>query len=381
MRLTPVGIGAARAGGKRFPFDPFPATMQFFGPHGPGEGVVMISGSVVFYKIASTCLIIFVGFLARRMKLLPENSLSVMSRFTMNVALPAYIVFYMPSTISMETLSRHWFFPVLGAFLIFASDMFGYGCAKIWSDGGGIGTFRMLVGFPNWMFMALAVCEPLFGDDGIRMVLLYNLGIMTYLWSFGMTSFRPGIGFWDTVKHLVLNIQMMANIVGVAIALFFPVFRGMEQLGSAELAAMPLHLGLLTPIWETVYFLGMTALPMSIFQIGVLLGAPSAATPEEKRRDNRDLAIVSALRLLAAPLISIGMLAALVKLGVSLTFNEFVISAIVMAMPAAVLCVTATETYGGRSRLAARGILWTTIASLGTAPVLTWVAQAVYAWL
>lgn len=341
----------------------------------------MISGSVVFYKIASTCLIIFVGFLARRMKLLPENSLSVMSRYTMNIALPAYIVFYMPSTISTETLATHWFFPILGALLVFVSDMFGYGCAKLWSREGGVGTFRMLVGFPNWVFMALAVCEPIFGDDGVRVVLLYNVGIMIYLWSFGMTSFRSGVGFWGVAKHLVLNIQMISNFVGIIIALCFPVFRGMEKLGSAELADLPVYLGILTPVWETVYLLGLTALPLSIFQIGVLLGAPTVATDEEKRRENRDLVVVSVLRLLVAPLISIGVLVVVVKLGFFLTFNEFVISAIVMAMPAAVLCITATETYGGCSLLAARGILWTTIASLGTAPILTWVAQVVHRWL
>ncbi len=333
----------------------------------------MISGAVVFYKIASTCLLILVGYIARRMKLLPEISVSVFSKHIMYVAMPCFIIYYMPATISMDTLAANWFFPLIGVYCILGSDLFGYITARLWARPGDGGTFRQLVGLPNWVFMALAVCEPMFGDDGVRVVLLYNLAIMFYFWSFGMSSFRAGVSAKETAKQLFLNPQNIANVIGFIIALCFPLVKGMELLSSRELAAMPIWQGVITPFWETIYLCGSTALPLSIIQIGLILGEPKKEG-EVILHDNRTLGLTVVLRLLVAPVISVFLLLVLCWLGVPLTENEFVISAIIMAMPAAVLCITAAEVYGGNTILAARGVLWSTVFSLATAPILTYIA-------
>ncbi len=339
----------------------------------------MISGSVVFYKIATTCLLILVGYLARRMKLLPENSVTVLSKYIMYLALPSYFVYHMQSSISMETLGANWYFPLVGILLLSLCDLFGFATAVLWAGPGERGTFRILVGLPNWIFMAMAVCEPLFGADGVRVILLYNVGVMFYFWSFGMTSFRSGVGWWRVFRQLFLNLQILANLFGFALALFVPILRGMDKLGSERLAALPWYLGVLTPFWETLTLLGSTALPLSILQIGLMLGTPRAeGLPEPIGR--RSLVLSTGLRLLAAPVLSILTLVLICRLGVPLTLNEFVISVIVMSMPAAVLCLTVAEVYGGATRLAAQGVLWGTLASLATAPLLTWLAQLAYRW-
>ena len=338
----------------------------------------MASSAVVFYKIATTCLLILVGYIAKRMKLLPEISVSVISKFIMFLALPSYFIFHMPSCISLDTLDANWFFPLFGAFLIFGADMFGYLSDRLFAAPGERGTFRMLVALPNWVFMALAVCEPLFPGDGVRVVLLYNVGIMFYFWSFGMTSFRSGEGWRTILRQLFLNTQTVAIAIGVVMALSFPALRGMEKLSSPELAALPWYVGIVTPLWETIYLIGGTALPLSILQIGLLLGTSREKDPLAGQEGNRSLILSTLLRLLVAPLLSIACLVVLCRLGVPLTFNEFVISVIVMSMPAAVLCLSVAEVYGGAVRLSARGILWGTLASLLTAPLLTWLAETAY---
>ncbi len=338
----------------------------------------MISGSVVFYKIATTCLLIFVGYIARRMQLVPENSLSVFSKFVVNFALPCYIVFNMPTSISRDTLSAYWFYPLIGVALIAGADLFGYATARIWALGSELPTFRMLVGIPNWIFMGLAVCEPLFGATGVRVVLLFNMGIMMYVWSFGMTSFRGGVG-WHMVKALFVNPQMIASAVGLVLALSLPRLADLHHITTMELAAMPIHHGIFTPFWETIQLVGITALPLSIIQIGILLGAPLKLSREEWRKDNRSLWITSGLRLLAAPVLSILMLVVLLRLGLGFDYAEYMTSAIVMAMPAAVLCISISDVYGGNSLLAARGILWTTIVGLATTPLMVKIADFAYA--
>ena len=339
----------------------------------------MISGSVVFYKIATTCLLIVVGFLARRMQLLPEISVSILSKFIVYLALPCYMIFYMPTSISPATLGLYWYFPLLGALLVAVNDCFGYLAARLWAGPGERATFRVLVGLPNWIFMALAVCEPLFKEDGVRVVVLYNAGIMFYIWTFGMTSFRTAAGWREVLRQLFLNTQTVALAVGFVLAMLFPFLRGMERLGSEELAALPFHIGVFTPLWETVSLVGGTALPLSIVQIGLLLGEPKRG--DETRVDGRSLSLTIVLRLLVSPVLILGVLYLACRLGVPLTRTEFVVSAIIMSMPAATLCLTVAEVYSGATRLAAQAILWGTVASLLTAPLATRAAQEVVSWL
>lgn len=337
----------------------------------------MVSGTVVFYKIATTCLLILVGYIGRRMKLLPEISISVISRYLLYIALPCYLVYYMPASVSRETLGRYWYFPFLGAGLLAASDLFGYCTARIWAGPGEMATFRILVGVPNWMFMALAVIEPLFPVEGVRVVLLFNVGITFYLWTFGMTSFRPAIGWRRLLRELFLNTQTVALLVGFALAMLFPFLRGMEKLGSDELAALPVYLGIVTPVWETVYRVSETALPLSILQIGLILGEPRR---EAAAGGGRSLRLAIALRLLAAPALLLAVLWVVYRLGAPLSGGEFVAAAIVLAMPSGVTAISVADVYGGSVRLAARVVLWSTVASMFTAPLMTFAAQWVYGW-
>lgn len=335
----------------------------------------MASSVVVFYKIATTCLLIFVGYIGRRMKLLPEISTNVISRYLLYIALPCYLIYYMPSSVSRDTLGEYWHFPLLGAGLLGVSDLCGCLAARLWARPGERATFRFLVAVPNWMFMALAVCEPLFGEDGVRMVLLFNVGITFYIWTLGMTGFRAAVGWRQLMRELFLNTQTVSVAIGFALAMFFPFLRGMEKLGSRELAALPLYLGVATPVWETIFLVSETALPLSIIQIGLILGDMRKG---EEGGQGRSLLLTIGLRLIAAPAVIIAVLAAYCRLIVPLSASEFVASAIIMAMPAGVVSLSVSDMYGGAVRLAARTILWSTLASLVTAPFVTWAAQWIY---
>lgn len=338
----------------------------------------MISGSVVFYKIATTCLLIFAGIAVRRARLLPEATIAVISKYLLLIAMPAYIVFYMPESISYDSLHLYWHYPAVGFVLIAVTDLFALGSARLLARPDQFATFRCLVGWPNWVFMALAVCEPLFGADGIRVVMLFNLGISLYVWSFGMTSFRVGGTVGQIVWKLFFNMQSGSLLVGLALALAFPWLRGLERLTPDQLAVLPWRLGVVVPVWETIFLIGRTALPLSIFQIGLQLGALSSSRGEAG--DPRSVILVSALRLLGAPVLTLAALFVVRRLGVPFDLPEFVTANLIYAMPTAVTCLAIVEVYGGAARLSAETILATSIASLATAPIVTWAAQQVYRW-
>lgn len=337
----------------------------------------MLSGSVIFYKIASMCLLIFVGFLARRMKLVPENSLTALSHYILSVATPAFILSNMPQTISLETVSSYWYFPALGAGLVAFCDLFAWASARLMVRPAERPTFRFLAAFPNWMFLAMAVIEPLFAADGVRVVLLFNVGITGYIWSFGLTGFKEGFG-WHMVKNIFLNLQVVATVAGVGLALAVPFLATAHGMPAAELARLPVHLGAVTTVWEAVTLIGSTALPLSIFQIGLrLAGTEGGRTVAEltERADNRALVACSATRLILAPILVVFALVILARLGLPLTESEFLVSAIIFAMPTAVASLVVTDVYGGDTLLAARAVLWMTLASMGTVPLVGWLAQ------
>lgn len=337
----------------------------------------MASGMTVFYSILSICLLIFVGFIARRMKLVPENSLSALSGFFLDVATPCYIATNMVRTVSRDTLGDSWRFVLLGFLLIALSDLIGLVSSRLWSPLAERPTFRYIIAVPNWLFLGMAVCEPLFGDAGARVVLLFNFSVTIYIWTLGMTGFRGGLG-GNAVKELVLNTQIIATLAGLALALAFPFLGAVRTLPAAEAAGLPLYLGLTASVWNTVEILGGTALPLSIFSIGLRLAAPQGAVVREKRPGNRSLLVTSAIRLLVAPAICLAVLLACFRLGFTMSQAEFVSAALIMSMPTAVASLAVAEVYGGSTLLAARAILWMTVASLFTVPAMTRLALFVH---
>ncbi|MDR3211273.1 MAG: AEC family transporter [Planctomycetota bacterium] len=350
----------------------------------------MPSEAVIFYKLVAMSLLIFVGFIARRMKLLPENSFTVLSHYILSIATPFYVMVYMSRTVSRDSILNYWHFPLLAFLLLALSDLISILAAYSLSRPATRPTYRFLAAIPNWMFFPLVICEPLFGMDGVRVVLLFNLGITLYVWSFGMTWFHPGFG-WGALRDLILNRQIIATALGILIALFIPQLRDLHNLGVAELTSLPLHLGLLASVWEAVTLVGGTCLSISIFQIGVRLAAndrnepaslpisrrlsPASVRANAKLRKGewagyRQLVSASLVRLVVTPLLIILVLILLRRLGLNLTPSEYLVTLIVFSQSPAVAGLSVADVFGGDSLLAARAIVWMTLASLVTVPLM-----------
>jgi len=47
-------------------------------------------------------------------------------------------------------------------------------------------TFVFLAAIPNWIFLPLPIVEAMYGDAGVRTLLLGNVGAQLMLWSFGV---------------------------------------------------------------------------------------------------------------------------------------------------------------------------------------------------
>ena len=76
--------------------------------------------------------------------------------------------------------------PLLCGLLIFIAYFAGLLLAPVFSGKAQRNTFIFLTAIPNWIFLPLPIVQALYGDTGVRTVLLCNVGAQLVLWSFGV---------------------------------------------------------------------------------------------------------------------------------------------------------------------------------------------------
>ncbi|MCX5787387.1 MAG: AEC family transporter [Elusimicrobia bacterium] len=315
---------------------------------------------VVLLKTASMFLVIGLGWLARRRGLVDAAAATAIGRLTVDVAFPALVVTQLLKTVDPAALRHEWAVPLMGAFTLCLAGGVGLALRPFFSDRSGAPTFVFLVAIPNWIFLPLPIAEALFGGDGVRQVLLFNVGAQAILWTLGVwTLSGPGPARSDW-KPLLLNPGILSTACGVALALCFPALRSFDSPGLRALWAAPL---------QGLAMAGSLTIPLSLLVTGMQM---SGLEPGAKAPELRPLAGVLLGRLLAAPLASVAVLRLLAAAGWMPSPTAGRVALLIAAMPVAVSCTVFAERYSGDAALSARAIFHTTLWSVLTVPVFCW---------
>lgn len=311
-------------------------------------------------------LVILAGWFARRLGFLAREITATLSLLVVDVAFPALVFTQMLRTVDLAALREGWFAPLLCGMLIFIAYFAGVLLAPIFGNKSQRNTFIFLVAIPNWIFLPLPIAQALYGDSGVRTVLLCNVGAQVVLWSFGVWILHGSMS--QAVKHLVANIGLWATGLGIVIALLFPAARELETLSPAE--ASP---SMLVPaaIVQALAMVGSLTIPMSLLAIGAQLGDLTIAI----HRFPRVLWGTLLGRLLVAPLLTLAISYLLMKMGVNITEETRLIGYLIASMPVAISCSVMTERLGGDTTLAAEGIFYSTFFSLLTVPAIFFLIQ------
>ena len=314
---------------------------------------------VVFVKITAMFLVIVAGWLARRRGFLTDAVTATLSVLVVDVAFPALVFTQMLRTVDAEALRREWFAPLLCGLLIIIAYFVGLFLAPIFSNQAQRKTFLFLTAIPNWIFLPLPIVQALYGDSGIRTVLLCNVGAQIVLWSFGVWILHGAMR--QAAKNLFTNVGLWATAVGVIVALLFPAARNLETLSPA--AASPV---LLLPgaIVQALAMVGSLTIPMSLLAIGAQLGELTIAV----HRFPKILWGVLLSRLVVAPLVTVALGFGLMHLGFRIPDETRMIIYLIATMPVAISCSVMTERFSGDTTLAAEGIFYSTFFSLLTVP-------------
>jgi len=328
----------------------------------------MADWQIVLVKIAAMFLVILVGWAARRRGYLAAETTSVLSRFVVDVALPALVFTQMLRSVTLSALREGWFAPLLVGILIVIAYVAGLLVAPWFSHGDQKKTFVFLAAIPNWIFLPLPIVETMYGDAGVRTLLLDNVGAQLMLWSFGVWILHGGVTPREACRNVVTNTGLIATALGIVVALLVPSSRNWE-----EATNFSGSLWRLVPntVVQAMAMVGSMTVPVSLLAIGAQLGNLEL----HAHRPSRALWGVLLARLIVGPLLTAAIGWMILKAGVRVPEVPRMVGYLIATMPVAISCSMFTERFGGDVSLGAQGILYSTFFSLLTVPAIFFLIQ------
>ena len=298
-------------------------------------------------KMIDTQLLLFLymicGFIISRLNIIREDNRGVLVRLLMDVAMPMMVVNAFNKQTSMDEIQASLWVLVIA----FAC------CLSAWA----IGTVlwrnqpenkrKILVYasmFSNAGNAGLPILSLVFGSVGVFYGSMYLIPPRILQWTLGISFFvRPEKGSW--VKNVLLNPMVVTIYIGAVMLIANWQIPGVFGTAIANIGSM--------------------TGPLSMILIGATL-----AHMDWKMLLDKTVLMISAFRLIAFPLFAALLLKAFHA--DALTINLCVI---LMAMPVASNTAAMAERYGGDYVFASACVSVSTLLSVVTVPVITWLIQ------
>ena len=196
-------------------------------------------------------LCLFLGFFLRKTKLFPEDGHLALNSFVINISLSALSLYYIPKLV----LSFEVIFPVAVAWLnIFLAIAFFSVLAKKfhWSKSF-TGALIMCAGFGNTSFVGIPVIQSLFGENGLKTVMLVDQpGSFVALSTVGIAVANYYSGTKNSVAEIFNKIIRFPPFIAFSAAVLLNIF-------SIQVAA---------DLDEVFGKLGATTVPLALVSVG-----------------------------------------------------------------------------------------------------------------
>ncbi|MFA7372354.1 MAG: AEC family transporter [bacterium] len=297
----------------------------------------------VMGSILVILILLLVGVWARLKGLMTHAASENISRIVVDITTPALIFTAMYRQFTPDLLRQSYILPLFGALAILIGFMVGLvllRAARL--EENEHNTFLYLSAISNFSYMPLPLAYMLFGDKGIILLFLANVGSYFMLWTFGV---------WILTRNK-LNLSSLKN-------LFTPPLIGLVIGFLIPLSPLKGHIPLF--IIDALDMLGKATVPLIMLSVGGLI----ATVDFKKAFTQASMPVLMAARLILIPAIMIALVYTL-KLPPQLANTVILIS----VMPSASSSPIIIQRFGGKPDLAATGVFFTTIASAITVPTL-----------
>lgn len=323
---------------------------------------------LVALKIIAMFVVMAVGYFSRRGGLLNATTTPVLSRFCTDVTLPALIFLQMVETVDLQSLKVGWTVPILATIGTCLGFMAGWSLWRAFASRTQAPVFIFASGISNWVYLPLPIVSAIYGSTGLQTLFLCNLGIQVLFWTLGVAILHGGRLDSAAVRHLATNPGLIATILGIV----FAVLRGLTGDFGGVTAHQPVT-SIVNISADSLRLLGQATIPVSL----IVTGAQIAAAQLVQNRAGKAILGVVVTRLLIAPLLCIAMLWGFDSLFPVLTDAQLLVVAVILMMPVSVTSTVLTEKMNQDTAFAAQAVLYTTLASIGTVPLLYKLARMI----
>lgn len=309
-----------------------------------------------FFQILVVLGLVSLGFVARRRGMLSAQGTNDLAHIALSLVYPA-LIFVSITQLNLNDLRVNLSLPLVAM----AIAMTGFGL--------GLVTVRLLGRVPpetsraflfhclinNYSFLPLPLVLFRYGDVGVGLLVFSSVGFELLLWSLGVMLFTRAERKRDRLKSL-FSPPLVALLISLAVV-----------------AVRDLHAWPAAPAWLALatdtFRAGLTTLGAATIALSMLVAGSRFATLKFETMLGWRVWFVSAIRLLAVPLIVFTFLG---RLPLDPTARG--ILAIIAVMPSAMVSVLFSERYGGDTDFIAGGLLLTHLWALVTVPLLLTIA-------
>lgn len=293
---------------------------------------------VVFSRVLSIFILVVVGFIARKTKILDSSLVKGLAGLILNIAIPFTIIASFDRSIptsAMPDLLRM----ALWAIAIHAFGILGSSALYRRQPAAERKVLTYITVFSNCGFMGFPVTESVFGKIGVMYASIFVIIFQIFIWTYGIYLFSGQSGK-DQMRHAILNPGNISVIIGLFLWL--------------------LPFSLPDALTTAIANLSNLTTPLSM----IVVGATLAEVPIEGILKGKALWFGTAVRLIAMPLAVFGIMRIL-------GFQDLPakVAAFLTAMPAAAQTVIFAERYQADVSLASRIVFLTTVLSALTIPV------------
>ncbi|MEA2068054.1 MAG: AEC family transporter [Verrucomicrobiota bacterium] len=298
-----------------------------------------------------------VGYVARKRGVMSAVGTSEMVRVLIAIIYPC-LIFSSVTRLNVQALAANWIMPVMALAIAATGLVLGLVALRCMKgvDRQRASAFLFQNTINNYLFLPLPLVMLLWGSEGVALLVFASMGFELVVWTVGVFLFNRSGKLSEGIK-MMFGPPLVALIFSIgwvcARDLFCP-----------ELPTSGILPDLTRRILDLVYF-GTETVGKATVAVSMIVSGSRIAALDVRASFDKQVWIVSALRLVATPVIFIVVL----KL-IPMPEMAYGILAVVAVMPAAVTSLVFSERFGGDSDFVATTLLITHLGAIVTIPLL-----------
>jgi len=304
---------------------------------------------VVITQILMLAVVVLIGAIAARYKVLTTDTKDMLSKVIFNISLPLMLFtnfFRLDAT--PRLIANSLIILAVSGFVIFFLLLVGWMSVRLFRlSGAEAAVFKTHSMFGNTIFLGFPLITALYGVEGLLYASMYQLVSTIIMWTAGVIILSHGSGTsWKKSFIKVLNPNTIATIAGLLLFILsvrLPdiLIKPMTELGSAN-------------TWLSMLYIGAM---LFLSNVGGLL-------------TKRSLYLISFNRLIFVPALLISIFYLIITL-TGIAPEKLVTSVIILeaSMPCMATVVIMAKEFGSDDRLAVGNVFVSTIISILTLPL------------